>query len=241
MRKLSIIMPVYNEVKNLPIIIPKVLNADICGLEKELIIVEGGSTDGSDRIVDEFQDKKNIFSYHINRYCGKGYKVRYGLNKATGDIILIQDADLEYSTDDYKDLLQPIFDKKTQFVLGSRHLGAGTWKIRKFTDAPIKGPLTNFCAVGLNTLFNLLNKVYLTDPQTMFKVFTRESIKDIKFTAKHFDFDWEIVTKLIKKGYKPLEVPVSYNGRSYKEGKKLVIRKDGFRNLWSIFKYKFSN
>lgn len=241
MKKLSIIMPVYNEAKNLPLIVPKVLKADIGNLKKELIIIEGNSTDGSDKIVDKLNNNKNIFCYHVKRECGKGYKVRQGIKKATGDIILIQDADLEYNPKEYKELIQPIINRKTEFVLGSRHLGSGTWKIRKFDDAPFWGPLINIGAVGLNTIFNILNSVWLTDPQTMFKVFTKNSIKDISFNANYFDFDWELVTKLIKSGHKPIELPITYIGRSRSEGKKIVLRKDAFRNLWAIIKYKFFN
>lgn len=239
MKTLSIIMPVYNEAKNLKIIIPKVLKADVGGLERELIIAEGGSTDGSDKIVDEFKKNKSVSVYHMKKYCGKGFKVRYGIRKAKGDIILIQDADLEYDVNDYKELLEPIIKGKTEFVLGSRHLGAGTWKTRKFAREPIKGFIVNLCARGLDVIFNMLNSVWLTDPQTMYKVFTKDSIKGIEFNADHFDFDWEIVTKLIKKGYKPLEIPINYKSRSTSEGKKIKFIKDGFRNLWSIMRYRF--
>ena len=237
MKKLSIIMPVYNEAENLGLIVPKVMKASIGRLERELIIVEGGSTDGSDKIVDKFR-KSKVSVYHVKEK-GKGYKVRYGIKKAKGDIILIQDADLEYDVRDYKELIEPIIRRKTKFVLGSRHLGAGTWKTRRFSKEPVKGFIVNLCARGLDTVFNILNFTWLTDPQTMYKVFTKKSIKGINFKSNYFDWDWEIVTKLIKKGNKPLEIPVNYKSRSTSEGKKIRFIKDGFRNLFSILRYRF--
>ncbi len=241
MIKLSIIMTVYNEHNTIEQLLKKVEQVRIKGIKKEIIIVESNSTDGSREIVKKYDKKKGIKTIYEDKPQGKGHAVKEGIKNSTGDIILIQDADLEYDVNDYKELLQPILKGKTQFVLGSRHLNIGSWKIRKFSKEPIKGFVVNICARGLDIIFNILNFVWLTDPQTMYKVFTRSSIKGIKFKANHFDWDWEIVTKLIKRGYKPIEIPVNYKSRSTAEGKKIKFIKDGFRNLWSIIRYRFSD
>ncbi|MFH1840219.1 MAG: glycosyltransferase family 2 protein [Nanoarchaeota archaeon] len=238
--KLSIIIPVYNEEKTFTQLIEKVLNVEL-PIEKELIIVEGGSTDGTKSLIHKYDSNPSIKTFYLKRYSGKGYKVKYGLRQSTGDIILIQDADLEYNPDEYSELIKPIIEGKTKFVLGSRHLGCGTWKIRKFDYSAWRANLINFVSILYYTLFWFLYGVRLTDPQTMYKVFKRECLKGIKFKSNQFQLDWEIVIKLVKKGYIPLEVPVSYNCRTFKEGKKTKLIQDGFLALWAILKYRFVN
>lgn len=237
--KLSIIMPVYNEEKTLLDVVKKVVSVSL-PIERELIIVEGGSTDNTKKIMDNTKFPSFVRIYHINKSCGKGYKVRFGIKQSKGDIILIQDADLEYDPADYAKLIKPILDKKKDFVLGSRHLGKETWRIRAFKSQPIKSRVTNVGAKFLDTVFNIINRQKLTDPQTMYKVFRKKCLDGINLKSNFFDLDWEIVIRLIQKGYLPLELPVTYNSRSSKEGKKIKLIKDGFRNLFAILRFSFT-
>lgn len=239
--KLSIVMPVYNEEKTLREIVSKIEKVNIRGIEKELIIVEAKSTDNTPYIVDSLAKKNWITAYHLERYCGKGAKVKFGFKMAQGDIILIQDADLEYDPIDYPDLINPIINGKANFVLGSRHLGRRTWKIRKFTGQIWYSILINFSSIVLHRLFAILYGVYLTDPMTMYKVFKRDILKGLKLDSEGFHLDWEIVCKFVKHGHKPLEVPVNYISRGSAEGKKVNVIRDGVLAVWTIIKYRFTD
>ena len=243
-KKLSIIIPVYNEERYFDKIMKKVLDVKLPDdIHKEIIIVESNSTDGTKEIVRKYAEilQRNVQFKIIfeSRPRGKGYAVRTGLRYATGDVILIQDADLEYDPDEYSTLLQPIIDNNADFVLGSRHLGAETWKIRKFDYSRWYARLVNVGSEVLNSIFALLYNIKLTDPQTMFKVFRRDCINGIKFKSNHFQLDWEIVIKLCKNGYIPIEIPVSYKARTLEQGKKIRLSRDGFLALWTIIKYRF--
>ena len=237
--KLSIIIPVYNEKNTFEKLIKSVLAKQIHGVCIEVIIVESNSTDGTRQLVKKINNNrvKKIFQ---SKAEGKGYAVRAGLQKASGDIILIQDADLEYDVDDYDTLVQHIIDCDACFVLGTRHSGK-RWKIRSFHGQPIWAFIANCVHWGLTGLINILYGVSLTDPFTMYKVFRKSIIQDITFETKRFDFDYELLLKLIRKGYKPLEIPVNYSARSFAEGKKVSIRNDPISWLVAIFKYRFIN
>ncbi len=230
--KLSIIMPVYNEKSTILKIIEKVKKAKVLGLTKEIIIVDDFSTDGTRSILSNIKDNKIKIIYHnINK--GKGSAIRTGLRQSTGDIILIQDADLEYNPDDYEKLLNPIVENKTKVVYGSRFE-----VITKNLSKMYK--LHYFGNLFITVLTNILYGVKITDMETCYKVFKKEVIKDIKLKATRFDFEPEITAKIIKKGYKIYEVPIDFHGRKFSEGKKITWI-DGIKAVYYLLKYRFSD
>lgn len=240
--KLSVVLPVYNEAAHVGVLLEQVLEQPLPGgLEKELIIVESNSTDGSRGVVKAFAWRNSDIVKLIlqNKPMGKGNAVREGLAAATGDIILIQDGDLEYDVKDYPQLIQPILDNQADFVLGSRHLSAGSWKIRKFKENPFSSYFLNFGGKVFHAFFNLMYRTKLTDPTTMYKVFRRKCIENLHFDSNRFDFDFELVAKLIRSGFVPLEVPISYVSRGFEEGKKIHVFRDPFMWVWAILKFRF--
>lgn len=243
--KVSLIIPIFNEVETAAELLKSVLAQPLPGgLQKEMVIIESNSTDGTRDVVKKFvQEHANHSSAQINLILeegpkGKGHAVRQGIQKASGDVILIQDGDLEYSVTDYPLLLQPLIDGHVDFVLGSRHLSAGGWKIRKFEESPMTAFYMNLGGKFFHTLFNILYQVNLTDPTTMYKVFLKKCIDGVAFESNRFDFDFELVAKLIRLGYVPLEVPISYKSRGFEKGKKVRAFRDPFMFLWVIFKFR---
>jgi len=173
---------------------------------------------------------------------GKGHAVRTGLAKASGDIVLIQDADLEYDINDYDGLVEPIVTYRQNVVLGSRHtVNKRIWKIRKFNDAAGLAALFNLGHLTFLTLFNLLYQQRLKDPFTMFKVFRRDCLYGLRFECNRFDFDFELMIKLLRKGYRPLELPVNYRARSFTEGKKVTVFRDPLTWVRALLKYRHSS
>lgn len=239
MFKLSIVVPVYNEAKTVTKILDQVFSVKLKNITKEIIVVDDCSSDGTRDILDQYQLNHNIIFLKHTQNSGKGAAVKTGLKVASGDIILIQDADLEYDPNDYPDLLKPIISGGGQFVLGSRHSPNCGWKTRKFLDSKIYAHLLNIGGLLYGKLVNFLYNVRLTDPGTMYKVFRKECLEEIDLKSDRFDIDWELVAKMIKKGFIPLEIPVSYKSRSPKEGKKMRFFQDGTLILWSIIKYRF--
>lgn len=237
--KLSVILPVYNENSTFQIVIEKLLNKRLDNIDKEIIIIESNSTDGSKDIVKKYERRNGIKIIYEDGPKGKGHAVRNGFKQVTGDIILIQDADIEYDIDDYDILLKPILEGKEKFVLGSRHLGANGWKIREFEKNRPLGIIMNAAHQFFTSFFNLLYKQRIKDPTTMYKVFKTECINGIDFECNRFDLDWEIVTKLVRKGYKPLEIPINYKSRSFSEGKKVKFFRDPITWFVAIVKYRF--
>ena len=222
---LSVIMPVFNERATFNEAITRVLAKDVPGVDKRILIVESNSTDGTKELVASYLGHQDIDIIWQPTPKGKGHAVREGLAAATGDIILIQDADLEYDVDDYDALIEELTSWRTSFVLGSRHVG--DWKIRKFIDTPVIADLFNLGHTFFTGLLNMLLRTSIKDPFTMYKVFHRDCIHGLNFRCKRFDFDHELVIKLFRKGFHPVEIPVNYTARSFSEGKKVSIIKDG--------------
>tara|TARA_B110000008_G_scaffold199207_1_gene197772 strand:+ start:411 stop:1097 length:687 start_codon:yes stop_codon:yes gene_type:complete len=224
--KLSIIIPCYNEVSTIEKIIEKInLQTDI---DKEIIVVDDYSTDKTRLILEnELKDKiDHLVLNHQNQ--GKGYSIRKGIEKATGEIVLIQDADLEYDPMDYKKLIRPIKEGLADVVFGSRFLGLGERRVLYFWHT-----------VGnkfLTLLSNMLSNLNLTDMEVCYKVFRSEELKKLKLTENRFGFEPEVTAKIAKKNLRIYEVGVSYFGRKYKDGKKITWR-DGFSAIRCIIKY----
>ncbi|HNT75147.1 MAG TPA: glycosyltransferase family 2 protein [Anaerolineae bacterium] len=239
--KLSVIMPVYNEIETIEEIVSEVraVRLQVCiwankaheetiELEREIVIVDDGSKDGTRDFLKtlEGQPDVRVIYHEVNR--GKGGAVWTGLQNATGDICLIQDADLEYDPRDYPHLLQPILEKRTQAVYGSRFRGGPT-KAMFFWHM-----LGNrFLTFVTNLLYNTI----LSDMETCYKVFTREVAKKLHLRAQGWGFDPEITAQILLMGYRIYEVPISYSGREFVEGKK-ISWKDGFTVLWTLLKYR---
>lgn len=237
-KSLSLVVPVYNEIATLRPALEQIVAKEVMGLAVEVIIVESNSTDGSRAVVQEFQGHPRVKLILEDRPRGKGHAVRAGLAVATGDIVLIQDADLEYSLDDYEVLLAPIRAGRQSFVLGARH-GQGGWAIRKFTDQPLQAFILNLGHWGFTLLINVSLGVWLADPFTMYKVFRRDCVQGLRFECDRFDFDWELLIKLVRAGHRPIEIPVSYQSRSFKEGKKIRLFRDPLTWLVAWAKARF--
>jgi glycosyltransferase involved in cell wall biosynthesis len=234
---LSIVMPAYNERKTFQECFSRVLAKQVQGLDKEIIVVESNSTDGTRELVKTLCNQAGVKLILQDRPRGKGNAVREGLRASKGDIVLIQDADLEYDVEDYDALIHPILYNQAAFILGSRH--AGHWKMRQFNDQKLSSFYFNTGHQFFRGLMNLLFRQSMKDPFTMYKVFRADCLYGMDLECNRFDFDIEIVIKLIRKGYHPLEIPVNYRARSFKEGKKVSVLRDPFTWLRAIIKYRF--
>ena len=230
--KLSIIIPVYNEEKHILEVIGKVKKVKLNNIIKEIIVVDDFSTDSTKKILSELKDSSLKIFFHQKNH-GKGAAIRTALKHATGDIILIQDADLEYNPKEYPKLLKPIIENKTKVVYGSR-----LETIKK--DLKNMYKLHYIGNIFLTLMTNLLYGTKITDMETGYKVFRREVIKDMKLRAKRFDFEPEITAKILKKGYKIKEVPIDVVARKFNEGKKITWR-DGVKALYYLIKYRFTD
>jgi len=224
--KLSVIMPVYNEKETLEEIVRQVLAT---GLAYEIVIVDDGSTDGSREIMQQWSDHPVIKVILHEKNGGKGSAVRTGFRNASGEVFVIQDADLEYDPRDYAKLLQPIEEGRADVVYGSRFTGGPARKIYYFHRLGNQ---------FLTTVCNILYNLDLTDMETCYKCFKAEVVRDMTIHARRFDFEPEFTAKIAKRGYRVYEVPIAYYGREFDEGKKITW-KDGFPALWTLIKYRF--
>jgi glycosyltransferase involved in cell wall biosynthesis len=223
---LSVVIPVYNEVENIGEILKRVQSTK---LANEIIIVDDGSKDGTRDVLRELDGKADVRIILHERNQGKGAAVVTGLKAAQGDVLLIQDADLEYNPRDYPVLLQPIEEGLADVVYGSRFLGA-PHRVTMFWHLIANRMLT--------FMTNILYNTILTDMETGYKVFRREVIEGLNIRAKRFDFEPEFTAKVLKGRHRIFEVPISFNPRDYSQGKKIKLR-DAFEAVWTLLKYRF--
>lgn len=233
----SIIVPAYNEGATFSTLMDALLLKQVEGVDKEIIVVESNSKDGTREAVLKYAEHPEVKVVLQDRPRGKGNAVREGFAHATGDIVMIQDADLEYDLNDYDAVLEPLLAHRAAFVLGSRH--GGNWKMRQFGGQEGLSTMLNVGHVFFTMLINVLYGQRMRDPFTMYKVFRRDCLYGLEFERNRFDFDHELVIKLVRKGYIPLEVPVNYRSRSFKEGKKVSMLRDPLSWIWVDFKYRF--
>lgn len=226
MKKITVLMPVYNEVETLLEIVKKVEEADFCGLEKELILIDDCSLDGTKKLYFEIPHK--VLYHNLNK--GKGAALKTGLAEATGDIIVIQDADLEYNPADYKPLIETLLAGEADVVYGSRFLNMD------ISNTAIKA--NYYGNKFLTALTNFLFGTQLTDMETCYKAFKADFIRDINIESERFDFEPEITAKMFKKGARFKEVPISYNGRTAEEGKKISWL-DGLDAVATLVKFRY--
>ncbi|MDZ7360173.1 MAG: glycosyltransferase family 2 protein [candidate division KSB1 bacterium] len=222
---LSVVVPVYNEIRTIPEILRRIKRVEI---DKEIIVVDDGSTDGTREILKAMNDPALRIIFH-ERNRGKGAALRTGIQVARGDIVIIQDADLEYNPAEYPRLIKPILEGNADVVYGSRFMGASEHRVLFFWHY-----VGNKLLTLLSNMFTDLN---LSDIETGYKVFRRELIQSLRLEEQRFGFEPEVTAKIAKKRCRIYEVGISYYGRTYEEGKKIKL-KDGLRALWCIIKYK---
>ncbi|MDD5629708.1 MAG: glycosyltransferase family 2 protein [Elusimicrobia bacterium] len=242
-RVLSIVVPVYNERATFAALIERVLALDLKGAGKEVIIVEGNSTDGTRELVRACAGRPGVTVVYEERPRGKGAAVRAGLARATGDFLLIQDGDLEYDPADTPRLLAPLLAGTADVVFGSRVLDSPQhWQFRRLRGPErLFGFLVNLGGVLFTGLFNRLYGTRLSDGATMYKLFRTADLKALTLRSDGFDYDWELSAKLAKKGLRFAELPVFYRARSVAEGKKIRFWRDGWRVLAAILRYRFAD
>jgi len=230
--KLSIIVPVYNEEKTLEKIIERVQKVDLGKISKEILIINDGSKDNTQEVIEKIKKKyKNIRSFSLERNQGKGAAMKIGFQNFTGDFVIIQDGDLEYDPEYFKQLIQPLIEGKTKVIYGSRLLG----EISGFNI-----PLHYYGNKFLSLFTRLVYRQKITDLETGYKMMAREVIKSFDLKSNGFEIDPEMTAKTIKKGYKITEIPITYNCRTFEEGKKITWR-DGIIAAYTLLKYRFFN
>ena len=224
--KLSVIVPVYNEKRTISVILEKVREVPV---NKEIIVVDGNSIDGTRDLLKEEENKPDTRIIYMPHRCGRGLALKIGIENAKGDVIIFQDADLELDPADYPALLKPIEEGKADVVFGSRFLGQSDEYMSFLQKLGNK---------GLTGLVNLMYGSKLTDVETCYQVFKKEALKGIRIKGDEFNFTIELSVKLLKKKYPVMEIPITYIPRGREEGKKIRWR-DGFESLYALVKYKF--
>ena len=228
MKKLSIVIPVFNEGNTVGEALERVFTVKVPGFSKEIIVVDDGSTDQTRAVLKKWEKKVHVIYKRSNE--GKGSALCIGFRKCTGDIVLIQDADMEYSPENYPVLLKPFENSHVSVVYGSRFLGPHLSTMFVYAQG------NKFVTFVTNVLFN----TNITDMETGYKVFRKHVIEKMRIDSKRFDVEPEITVKVLKEGYQIYEVPITYFGRKFSEGKKLTWR-DGVIALWKLIKYRFIN
>jgi glycosyltransferase involved in cell wall biosynthesis len=233
--KLSIIIPVYNEEKTVAKILKRVVNVKLPVAHKEILVINDGSTDKTRSIIESLK-LKEINLYNSKKNQGKGSAVKFGIKKATGDYIVIQDADLEYDPKDIINLLKHLQSVSAEVVYGSR--------LKRLPNFSRDERTMQFFIHYLGNKFlsltaSILYLHWVTDMESCYKLFPRKAMESITIHAKGFEFEPEITAKLLKNGYKISEIPISTNPRGYGEGKKLDTVKDGIKAIWALVKYRF--
>ncbi|MBM3180179.1 MAG: glycosyltransferase family 2 protein [Chloroflexi bacterium] len=224
--KLSVIIPVYNEVESIETILKRVQGTK---LAHEILVVDDGSMDGTRAILKKLDRKKGVRVILHEKNRGKGAAVRTGMSAAKGDVLLIQDADLEYDPRDYPELIKPIQEGLADVVYGSRFLGRAH-RVTMFWHLVANQMLT--------LMTNILYNTILTDMETGYKVFRREVIDGMVLRANSFDFEPEFTAKILKRNFRIFEVPITFNPRDYAQGKKIKLH-DAFEAVWTLIKYRF--
>jgi len=226
--KLSVIIPIYNEKNTLETLVSRVEAVDLGDIEKEILLVDDGSTDGTRDILKRYEGRPGFQVLLHRKNSGKGRAVRTGIEHFTGDIVIIQDADLEYDPQDFPEMLKPILQGKADVVYGSRFKGSG----RAFLAHHYYGnKLISFIA-------NILYNTCLSDIETCYKAFRREVFQKVRLRSDTFTIEPEITAKVFKNKFRVYEVPISYAGRDFSEGKKITW-KDGFLALWALLRFRF--
>jgi dolichol-phosphate mannosyltransferase len=237
--KLSIIIPVYNEEKTVTQLLERVIKVKFKDVEREIIVVEDGSSDDTKKKIQTFVKTHSVKGFKVfyhKKNSGKGAAVRTGIEKANGEYIIIQDADLEYDPQQIVKLTKPILEKRAQVVYGTRLDRLPDFKGEQKT-------LQSFVHYVGNKFLSLVTSIiylyWITDMETCYKLFPKKAAPLLKLKARGFEFEPEITAKLLKNGYKIYELPISITPRGYNEGKKISTFKDGFRACWYLLKYRF--
>lgn len=224
---LSVIIPVYNEKRTVEILLQKVRDVP---LEKEILVVDGNSIDGTREILEKYRGEPDIRLFSQSAPLGRGHALKEGLAEARGDVVIFQDADLELDPADYPDLLEPIVSGRADVVFGSRFL----------KGKPRMGFFQYWGNQVINFLVNRLYSARLTDVETCYQVFRREVIQDFQLESNDFAFTVELTVKILKAGHNIIEIPITYIPRGRAEGKKIYWA-DGFLSLWTLVKYRFTD
>ncbi len=227
LRFLSVVIPAYNERETISEIIDRVKAAEI-GIDKEIIIVDDASTDGTWEILKSREDPPDVRVFRLDSNSGKGAALRRGFDEVRGDIVIVQDADLEYNPQEYPKLIDPIIEGRADVVYGSRFVGSESHRVHFFWHSVGNSLLT--------TLSNMFTNLNLTDMETCYKAFRTEILRNVVLVEDGFGFEPEVTAKMARLRVRVYEVGISYSGRDYSEGKKIGW-KDAFRALWCILKY----